>query len=533
MKKLLVILTVLVFLISCGNKVSSGTSNGKSATFNVEAEPTSLDPQLLTDTVGFQISDMAYEGLVRLNEKNEIVPSGAESWTTSEDGKVWTFKIRKGMKWSNGDDLTVHDYVRAMKRALEPATAAEYAFIMYYIEGAEDYNTGKSTDFNTVGIKALDNDTLEIKLSKPAPYFIKTLVMPVYFPINEKALADNGEAYATEADKSVYSGPYIIKEWVHENKVVLEKNPNYWNKDNIKLDTLTALMVSDYDAATNLFENKELDLTKISIEKMENYKDKPELVKVPNGRVYYLAFNDTHPALKNIKVRQALALAINRDELVNNVLNGAGIKGSGIVANGMNGISGDFREEAGDLYEQYKDLDVKKLFDEGLKEVGMTPDQVQLTLTVDDKGLGKKEGEFYQAQWKEKLGIDVNVEVLTYKERIARGNEKDFDIIRYAWGPDYADPMTYVEIFISTAKGINIAQYNNPEYDKLMLEGQTNQNEAERIEAMKKGEKIVMDSFIYSGLYYEIAMFIKNPNLEGVTLRSIGNAVDFYRASMK
>ena len=454
MKRLLLILTSIMILISCGEKGQSSGSTGKGtvAIFNMEAEPTSLDPQLLTDMGGFMISDMAYESLVRLNEKNEIIPAGAESWSVSEDGKIWTFKIRQGMKWSNGDTLNAHDYVRGMKRGLEPSTAAEYAFMMYYIEGAEDYNGGKLTDFNKVGIKAKDDYTLEIVLSKPAAYFDKTLVLPIYFPLNEKAFAEFGDKYATEANKSVYSGPYIIKEWIHDNKVVLEKNPNYWNTANTKIDTLTALMVPDFEAATNLFENKELDLTKISVEKMESYKDKPELLKVPNGRVYYLGFNSTHPVLKNKKVRQALSLALNRDELVNQVLNGAGIKGSGMVANGMKGVTGDFRDENGNLYEKYKDVEVKKLFDDGLKELGMTPDQVKLTLIVDEKGTGKKEGEFYQAQWKEKLGIDVAVEVLTYKERLSRGKEGNFEIIRYAWGPDYADAMTYLEIFLSTSE---------------------------------------------------------------------------------
>ncbi len=537
MKRLLLILASVALLIACGSKGTGSTSGtagkGSSAIFNMEAEPTSLDPQLLTDMGGFMISDMAYEGLVRLNDKNEVVPAGAESWTISEDGKIWTFKIRQGMKWSNGDTLNAHDYVRGMKRGLEPATAAEYAFMMYYIEGAEDYNSGKITDFNNVGIKAKDDYTLEIVLAKPAAYFDKTLVLPIYLPLNEKALAEFGEQYATEANKSIYSGPYVIKEWVHDNKVVLEKNPTYWNASNTKIDTLTALMVPDFEAATNLFQNRELDLTKISVEKMESFKDKPELVKVPNGRVYYFAFNSTHPALKNKKVRQALSLAVNRDELVNQVLNGAGIKGSGVVANGMKGVSGDFRQENGDLYEKYKDADVKQLFDEGLKELGMTPEQVKLTLIVDEKGTGKKEGEFYQAQWKEKLGIDVAVEVLTYKERISRSKEGNFEIVRYAWGPDYADAMTYLEIFLSTSEAMNIAKYLNPEYDKLVLDGQVNRDEAARITSMQNAEKIMIDDFVYSGLYYEVAMYIKNPDLNGVVLRSVGNPVDFYNAVTK
>ncbi|MDO5089122.1 MAG: peptide ABC transporter substrate-binding protein [Leptotrichiaceae bacterium] len=531
MKKILLFLVGMLLIVSCGGNQGKKES-GSSASFNMEAEPASLDPQLLTDMGGFMVSGMLYEGLVRLNEKHEIVPAGAESWNVSEDGKIWTFKIRQGMKWSNGDTVTAHDYLRGMKRGLDPATAAEYAFIMYYIQGAEDYNTGKTQDFNGVGIKVKDDYTLEITLSKPAAYFGKTLIMPIYFPLNEKAIAEYKDKYATEADKSIYNGPYTMKEWVHDNRVVMEKNPNYWNKDNIKIDTLTAMMVTDFEAATNLFENKELDLTRISVEKIVSFNGKPELHKVPDGRVYYLAFNQNNPILKNKKVRQALSLAVDRETLVKDILNEGGIKASGIVANGMPGVTGDFRDESGDLYAQHKDLDVKKLFEEGLKELGMTPDQVKLTLTADEKGTGKKESEFYQSQWKEKLGIDVDVEIITYKERLSRGNEGNYEIIRYAWGPDYADAMTYMELFL-TGTGLNVSRYSNPEYDKLVAFAQESNDHKARIEAMQKAEKMLMEDYNVSGLYYQVAAYLINPNLKGVSISAVGNPIDFYNASIK
>ena len=182
MKKSLMLLFMgLIFLISCGTKTRTDEKkgNGSEIIFNLESEPTSLDPQLLTDSAGFNVSAMVYEGLVRLNEKNEIVPAGAESWNVSDDGKTWTFKIRQGMKWSNGDTVTANDYLRGVKRALEPETGAEYAFLMYYIEGAEDYNKGNSKDFNKVGVKVKDDYTIEFKLAEPTPYFGKLLVMPV------------------------------------------------------------------------------------------------------------------------------------------------------------------------------------------------------------------------------------------------------------------------------------------------------------------------------------------------------------------
>ena len=535
MKKSLMLLFMgLIFLISCETKTRTDEKkgNGSEIIFNLESEPTSLDPQLLTDSAGFNVSAMVYEGLVRLNEKNEIVPAGAESWNVSDDGKTWTFKIRQGMKWSNGDTVTANDYLRGVKRALEPETGAEYAFLMYYIEGAEDYNKGNSKDFEKVGVKVKDDYTIEFKLAEPTPYFGKLLVMPVYFPANEKAVNEYKDKYATEAGNSIYNGPYVIKEWIHDNKVIMEKNPDFWNGKNIKTDKLIALMTSDFDAATNLFKNKELDFTKVSIEKKAEFEGKPELKAFPEGRVFFLGFNRNNPVLKNKKVRQALSLAINRDELVSQVLNGLGTKGSGIVANGMPGVNGDFREENGDLYEKYKNLDLKKLFEEGVKEAGMTPEQVKLTLLIDEKGTAKKEAEFYQAQWKEKLGIEVNVDVVTYKERISRGKEGNYEIVRYAWGPDYSDAMTYLEIFLKNAGAINFSKYDNPEYDKLVKVARENQDKKQRTEAMQKAETILADDFVISGLYYAEGLYLVNPKMEGMVVRSVSNINDFYHVSI-
>lgn len=527
MKKLLLLmLSLLVLMVACGEKAT-----GNKVVFNAENEPTSLDPQILTDFTAFVITDNLYEGLVRLDEKNEVAPAGAESWTISEDGKTWTFKLRKN-KWSNGDEVTAKDFVRGIERGLNPATASEYAFLEYYIENAQAYNEGTEKDFNKVGVKALDDYTLEFKLKAPTAYFDKLLVMPVFFPVNEKAIAEFKEKYATEAKNSIYNGAYTLEEWVHDNKVVMKKRADYWDAANIKIDTLEGVFVSDFEAATNLFKNKELLFTKINVEKLTEYKDDPSFVTAPDGRVHFLVFNPKNPVLKNDKIKKALSLAINRDDLVKSVLNGAGVKASGLVAGGVPGVNGDFRAENGDLYEQYKDVDVKALFDEGLKELNMTADQVKLSLLVDEVGTGKKEAEFYQAQWKEKLGIDVEVEVTTKKERISRAKEGNYDIVRYGWGPDYADAMTYLELFL-TGGSINVPKYSNPEYDKLIKFAQVNTDPKARIEAMQKAEKILADSFAISPLYYQEGLYLKDPSLEGLTLRAFGNGYDFHKAYLK
>ena len=530
MKKILFLLLGLVLIVSCGDK---GTKlKGKTVTFNIEAEPSSLDPQLLTDMGGFMISNATYENVVRLNEKNEIVPAGAESYTVSPDGKIWTFKLRKDAKWSNGDPVLAKDYVNGLKRGLDPKLASEYAYMAYYIKGAEDFNTAKTTDFSTVGVTAPDDYTVVYELSKPAAYFGKILILPIFAPVNAKALEQFKDKYETEASNSIYNGPYTMVEWVHDNKAVLVKNENYWNKDNIKIDNLVAMMTPDFDAAVSMYQNGEMDLTKISNEKIDVFKGKPDLQVHANGRVYYFGFNVTDDILKNIKIRKALSLAVDRNKLVSDVLRNSSFVGSGLVANGTPGTSGDFREENGNLYDQYKAEDIKKLFEEGLKELGKTPADVNLTLAIDEKGSAKKEAEYFQAQWQEKLGIKVNIESTTFKIRLEKGKNYDYQVIRYAWGPDYADPMTYLELLYSKSGAINITKYNNPEYDKLIELAQVNNDNAVRMDAMKKAEKIATEEFFYSGLYYESANYAVNPKIKNVVIRAVGAPVDFYYADL-
>lgn len=531
MRKLFLILLAFAFVVSCGGEKGNNAGDKGTVSFNIEVEPTSLDPQLLTDEAGLNVAQFLYEGLVRLNDKDEIIPAGAESWEISEDGKTWTFKIRKDMKWSNGDPVTAKDYYNGIKRGITPETASEYAYLTFYIKGAQDFSEKKITDFEQVGLKVIDDYTLQFELSDPTAYFGKLLVMPIFYPLNEKAFAEFGEKYALDPKKSYYSGPYILKEWSHGSKIVLERNPDYWSKDTFKIEKLVALITADLDSAANSYANGELTITKISPEKLKAYEGKPELVSVSDGRVYYFSFNLKNDILKNQKVRQALSLAIDREKLVNEVLANGSELGSGIVASGMPGINGDFRQENGNLYDQYKDIDVKQLFEEGLKELGKTPADVKLSLLVDEQGTAKKEAEFYQAQWREKLGIDVSVDQTTKKDRIARSRSGDYDIVRYSWGPDFADAMTYLELFFSNTE-MNIPRYVSAEYDELLSIGRKSNDHVERTEAMEKAEKLVTESFAYSGLYYQTVSILVNPKVKNAQFRSVGAPIDLMNATI-
>ena len=524
MKKILLVISlILAFALSCGK-----SSNSHALLLNLKEEGKSYDPQLANDSTAEIVDSLIGETLIREGEDGQGVPGVAEKWEVSKDGLVWTFHLRKNAKWSNGDPITANDFRDGWLRALNPNTAAEYASKLFPIKNAEAYNKGEVKE-DAVGIQAVDNYTLKVTLGAPLPYFDSAVRLYTYLPVNTKFLKEVGDKYMTSPKDSISSGAYVIKSWTKDSEIVFEKNPNYWNKDNIPLETVKIKFVAD-EAALNAFKNNEIDITNITTEQAKEYANDKRLRVAKDGSVWYMTYNMKNKVLANKKIRQALSLAIDRKNLVSNVLNGSGIVASGVVSEGTKGENDDFRKEVGDLYAQYKNVNVKALFDEGLKEEGLTPDKLNLTLTVDEKGSGKKEGEFYQSQWKEKLGLDVNVETITYKERLSRAKAGDFQIVRYAWGPDYADPMTYLEIFQTSAGQINVAKFSDPEYDKLVEFAKKEQNNKARMDAMKKAEKILMDDFRYTGLYYEVATYLQNPHLKGVVIRAVGNPIDFYAA---
>ena len=262
MKKLFLVFIVLsVFVISCGKSEEKGI--GKKIAVNLQSEPKSLDPQLASDASGITIDTLLYEGLTRLDKEGKVVPAAAEKWDVSEDGLKWTFHLRAGMKWANGDAVTAKDFAFAWLRALDPKTASEYAYELYYIKGAQAYNEGKGKK-EEVAIKVVDDSTLEIILDRPTPYLVSLLSFPTYYPINEKFYNEAGKDFSLKADKIMGNGPYKMEKWTPETNIILVKNDNYWNKNAIHLDELEIKMISDSSAALNAFKNGELDTTELS-----------------------------------------------------------------------------------------------------------------------------------------------------------------------------------------------------------------------------------------------------------------------------
>lgn len=255
------------------------------------ADITTLDNAKIKDTLSREVCLNVMEGLVRMDADLKASPAMAQTWESSEDGKTWTFNIRKDAKWSNGDSVTAHDFEFAFKRTLNPETACENASVFYDIVGAKDYNLGKSNDVNSVGIKAIDDYTLVIDLVRPVNYFDKLMCHPIFSPQNQKFVEEKGDKFGTTLEDTLFNGPFILTSWKMEDQYSMEKNQNYWDKDVVKLDKIHTKVIKDGNSDMNLYEGNELDRVNLTAEQVDRYKDSPELKTDLDCITYFLMLN--------------------------------------------------------------------------------------------------------------------------------------------------------------------------------------------------------------------------------------------------
>ncbi|WP_338658281.1 ABC transporter substrate-binding protein [Paraclostridium sordellii] len=251
-----------------------------------------LDVSKASDMDSFYMITNTMEGLTRVDAKGVATPAMAESWEQSEDGKTWTFKIRKDAKWSNGDPVTAKDFEYSWKRTLNPETASQYGYVMYDIEGASDYNNGKVDNADNVGVKALDDNTLQVKLNRRVNYFDQLMSFCVFFPQNQKFVEAQPDKIGTTAENTVYNGPFTMSTWKMDDLCVLSKNDNYWDKDTVKLNKVNLKVVKDPNAAVNLYETGGIDVVGLTSENVDKYKDSKEFMTTKKAETYFLLLNN-------------------------------------------------------------------------------------------------------------------------------------------------------------------------------------------------------------------------------------------------
>jgi len=537
--KLTFLLAAVVAMVAVLSACGSDGGSGGDQTFrmNLTAEPPTLDPALIQDQVSSTVMTGLFEGLTR-NEKGETVAGMAEKWDISDDGKKYTFHIRKDAKWSNGDPVTAHDFEYSWKRTLDPVMSppAPYAYQLYYIKNAQKYNTPDSgVKVEEVGVKALDDATLEVELENPTPYFLNLTSFYTYFPVH-KSVKDNPK-WAAEASSFVSNGPFKLETWQHNDSIDLVPSENYYLKDEIKLQKVHFVMIEDPNTEANMYETGEIDWSglptgNIPTEQLAKFlADKnPELSAPATASTYYYVVNNTKKPFNNVKVRKALAMSIDRKALVEKVVKGGQTPAYAYVPPGIHGTNKDFREEVdGNLFKEDA-AEAKKLLAEGLAEEGMTA--MPVFEVSFNEGLHKQVAEAIADMWNKNLGITVKTQTVEWKVFLQNRTSLAYDIARSGWGADYNDGMTFLDMWL-TGGGNNDVGFKNAEFDKLIKEASTTSDQKTRVDAMAKAEKIlIQDNMAIIPLYYYTSPHLVKPHVKGIEMDYKGD-IDYTRAYME
>lgn len=526
--------TCLAMLVGCG---SGGSAGANEVTINLGAEPPEMDSILTTSAGSMNVLRHCVEGLVSLDANDEAVPGMAESWDVSKDQKTYTFHLRKGAKWSNGEEVTAKDFVFAWNQHFNARTGAPYASTwMTKIAGAEDiFNAtaekvdpkDEKSDYKMAeadipkymeehaGWKAIDDYTFQVTFTGPFQYAVVLMAFPSFFPVNQKAYEEAGgnNNYGTDADKLAYNGPFTITSWAHEDSIVLEKNPDYWNAKNIKLDKITMRMIGQETTAINEFNNGSIDMIGLTGDNIKQFKNAQGF---DDGGAWYFEFNSKVNPFNNAKVRKALTLGVDAQAMIDTI-----VKNDSKVATTFTPpavAQGEFTEYCGDLFKHITNNDyseAKALLEEGLKEEGLTVAEFSPELLCDDSSAAKQQAEFLQAQLKEHLGVTLNIRQVTYNARLDAMDQGDFEIVFAGWSPDYNDPMTYLDMWV-TGNGNNHGKWSNAEYDKIIKEASQIADKDAYYAKLKEAEEILAEECPIGFIYDRQTSYVTSDRLKGV-----------------
>ncbi len=516
-------------LTACGGSDEGSTKSGAVVNIPIGQDLDNMDASRAHETYGCQLAMETQDTLVRYDAEGKAQPAGAESWDVSEDGLVYTFHLRDN-KYSDGSSVVAADYANGLLRSLDPEVASSSAAMFYAVKGAQDYNNGKISR-EEVGVKALDDKTLEITLNDSLPYFIQMINAAQMTPIPERLTqgADN-TTYGSDETKMVFSGPFMIEKWERGSKIVTKKNPNYWDAENVHIDTVNYLLVQEESTRGQMFEQGELDvLNDVNAQYYEQLKadidaGKFAPVEMPKPSNNYIIFNNTDSkgVFTNAKIRLAFSLAVDRETYITKVTQ-KDKPAYGFVPPVTNNGDGKFRDSAPEPLADSK-LDPKALLEEGLKEIGMKAEDLTVTFLQGNSNAGTKvRSEYFQNQWQEKLGVKVEIETAAdgaaFNNAIVNGN---YQITINGWGADYNDPMTFMQLF-TTGDSNNSAHYSNEQYDKLVKEAVSEKDMAVRAQKFAEAEKIlVLDDAGVAPLAYGFGTNLINPAVKGLVFNAAG-----------
>ncbi|WP_125682600.1 peptide ABC transporter substrate-binding protein [Levilactobacillus yonginensis] len=530
--RLLIGATLLVAggLAACGKSTSSNNSGQLAAKQDVKlstkSEVTTLDVSKAADSTSLTQLYHTQEGLYRLGKKEKLINALATKTTVSNGGKTYVFNLRKNNHWNDGKTVTAQDFVYSWRRTVAPKTAAEYAYLMAGLKNYSAVQSGKVAP-SQLGVKALNKSTLQVTLSKPVAYFKLLLAFPTFFPQEQSVVEKYGSDYGHSSGKTAYDGPFVMTKWQGTDQSwTLAKNPQFWDKKTITLKKLNFQVVADPSTGLNLYQKKELDATTLDGTQVANLKNNSDMKTFVGGTTYYMQMNQKRvKALKNLKVRQALSLAIDKKQLAKSVLRDGSKAPLGFVSENLTQNPKTKADFAKDAYVKdgvaYNLTAAKKLMKAGLKASGTK--QLDLTLMADDTSVTKTVAQYVQAELQKLPNVKVSINTLPYKTRLSRSNAGNFDLVISSWGADFADPINFLSL-MSTGNTNNNGGFSDAQYDSDVKksENQDANNPTARYQDLVSAEKRLMTQQGLVPLYQPATVEMWNSKVAGYVWNPAG-----------
>lgn len=526
---LIAVLAVTVFA-GCGAK-----SSKDSITALFGSEPTTMDPGLIQTLDATTYCVHLFEGLTR-NDHGKFVPGVAKSWDISKDLKTYTFHLRDNAVWTDGQPVKAQDFEYAWKRNLDPRTASPYAYIMYYLDGGEAYNSYAMKENPTdeekkkeeadlqalqdqVKVKALDDKTLEVTLLAPASFFLEILsTQSVFYPLRKDIIDANSETWTQNKETFITNGAYKLKEWKHSDEIIVEKSDNYWDKGHAIFKEIHFKLMDDFNAALSATEAGEIDVNYASMPNAEipRLEKEGKATIYPDVATYYYDFNVTKPPFDNAKVRKAIAYAIDRQYIIDKVTLAYQKPAVGMVPYGFPDpiANKDFRDADPTKYlpeNTSKVEEAKKLLAEAGYPDGKGFPEVEFIYNTSEGH--RVIAEAIQEQLKNNLGISVKITNMEWAVFVEERNKHNFNFCRDGFGADYGDPISLLDLFTSKS-GNNSSAWNNPEYDKLIDTIKNTADQKVRFDSMHKAEQLLMEEMPIMPIYFYTKTIMEPKNLK-------------------
>ena len=532
-KVLLTAATAAGMLAGCGSKTDTDTFR-----FASELDIQGMDSTVVDDGMSFNAVHAITDGLTAVNEKGKTAPAIAKSWDVSDDGKTYTFHLRNA-KWSNGDKVTANDFVYSWRKIIK--NAGNYAY-MLGSGGASVKNAdvlmelgANATDeqMATLGVTAKDDQTLVVELENKVPYFTDLMAFPCYFPQNEKFVEKCGKNYGTKPEYTLSNGAYKMTKWVKGNKATFTKNDKYYDAKTVATKNLEMYLVQDPKTAAQNFDNGKVDYARINSTLVDKYKGKDTFTTFNEGYLFYLQLNFKNDTVANKNVREALAYAINRKDLCENVLKDGSKGATGFIPSQLSTSPAgkDFRDDA-DKYVSYDQKKAQEYLDAAKKELGTDTITIDLLYGTDESPMDTM-AEYLQGSFSKLKGLKVNMVATVKKDRIynreANGN---FQVVCTRWGPDYADPTTYLNLAL-TDNSNNYGKYANAKFDALMEQIQKESDLTKRWDLMIQAEKVMMEDMAYIPVFEKGAAALKAKNVKGLVVVPVGTPYTFKYVKLK